>query len=210
MPSFMRGAEPVESGRMEAKSMCVFAGSSPGNDPAVAEAARTLGRELVSRGYGLVYGGAKVGLMGMVADTVLAAGGHVFGVMPDFLATKEIAHTGLPELRITSSMHERKNLMAERAHGFIALPGGFGTIEEYFEAITWAQLGLHSKPCGLLNVSGYYDSLLAFLDHAVSCQLLRKENRDMVITASDPRELLERMQAYTAPPTAKWISTERT
>jgi uncharacterized protein (TIGR00730 family) len=195
---------------MQGKSICVFAGSSPGNDPGIAEAARILGAELVSRGYGLVYGGAKVGLMGIVADTVLAAGGHVFGVMPDFLATKEIAHTDLPELKITTSMHERKNLMAERAHGFVALPGGFGTIEEYFEAITWAQLGLHSKPCGLLNVNGYYDSLLAFLDHAVSRQLLRQENRDMVIAASDPRHLLDRMQAYTAPLAAKWISTERT
>jgi uncharacterized protein (TIGR00730 family) len=195
---------------MQGKSICVFAGSSPGNDPALAEAARTLGAELVSRGYDLVYGGAKVGLMGLVADTVLAAGGHVFGVMPDFLATKEIVHTGLPELKITSSMHERKNLMAERADGFVALPGGFGTIEEYFEAITWAQLGLHAKPCGLLNINGYYDSLLAFLDHAVSRQLLRQENRDMVITASHPRDLLDKMQAYTAPQTAKWISTERT
>jgi uncharacterized protein (TIGR00730 family) len=148
--------------------------------------------------------------MGMVADTVIAAGGHVFGVMPDFLATKEIVHTGLQELKITASMHERKNAMAERAHGFIALPGGFGTIEEYFEAITWAQLGLHAKPCGLLNVNGYYDSLLAFLNHAVSRQLLRAENFDMVISASSPGALLDRMQAYTAPQTAKWISTERT
>jgi uncharacterized protein (TIGR00730 family) len=195
---------------MQGKSICVFAGSSPGNDPAFGEAAQTLGEALVSRGYGLVYGGAKIGLMGIVADTVIAAGGHVFGVMPDFLATKEIVHTGLPELKITSSMHERKNAMAERAQGFIALPGGFGTIEEYFEAITWGQLGLHAKPCGLLNVNGYYDSLLAFLDHAVARQLLRAENRDMVISASHPGELLDKMQAYTAPQTAKWISTERT
>jgi uncharacterized protein (TIGR00730 family) len=200
----------VEWPVMETRSICVFAGSSPGNDPAFADAARTLATELVSRGYGLVYGGAKVGLMGILADTALAAGGHVFGVMPDFLGTKEIVHTGLPELKITSSMQERKNAMATRAHGFIAMPGGFGTIEEFFEALTWAQLGLHAKPCGLLNVNGYYDSLLAFLDHAVSCQLLRKENRDMVIAASDPRDLLDRMQAYTAPRTTKWITTERT
>jgi uncharacterized protein (TIGR00730 family) len=195
---------------MEAQSICVFAGSSPGNDPAFAEAARTLGTELVSRGYGLVYGGAKVGLMGLVADTVIAAGGHVFGVMPDFLGTKEIIHTGLPELKVVSSMHERKNLMATRAHGFIAMPGGFGTIEEYFEALTWAQLGLHAKPCGLLNVNGYYDSLLAFLDHAVSRQLLRDENRAMIITASEPHALLDKMQNYTAPQATKWITTERT
>jgi uncharacterized protein (TIGR00730 family) len=195
---------------MQEKSICVFAGSSMGSDPAFASAARALGAELVSRGYGLVYGGAKVGLMGIVADTVLAAGGHVFGVMPDFLGTKEIVHTGLPELKITTSMHERKNAMAERAHGFVALPGGFGTIEEFFEAITWAQLGLHAKPCGLLNVNGYYDSLLAFLDHATAQRLLHEENRAMVITASDPRDLLDRMQAYTAPQRAKWMSTERT
>lgn len=195
---------------MEGKSICVFAGSSPGRDPAFAAAARALGAELVSRGYGLVYGGAKVGLMGIVADTVLSAGGHVFGVMPDFLATKEIMHTGLTELKVTTSMHERKNAMAERAHGFIALPGGFGTIEEYFEAITWAQLGLHDKPCGLLNVNGYYDSLLAFLDHAVSQQLLGTRSHQIVIAASDPRDLLDKMQAYTAPQTSKWIETQRT
>jgi uncharacterized protein (TIGR00730 family) len=195
---------------MPAPSLCVFAGSSSGNDPAFVAAARTLGETLVSRGFGLVYGGAKVGLMGIVADTVIARGGHVFGVMPDFLAGKEIVHSGLPELKITSSMHERKTAMAERASGFIALPGGFGTIEEFFEAITWAQLGLHRKPCGLLNVNGYYDSLLTFLDHAVSSQLLRAQNREMVLAASDPATLLDMMQAYDAPHVPKWISTERT
>jgi len=192
------------------KSICVFAGSSLGSEPAFAAAARELGGELVSRGYGLVYGGASVGLMGIVADTVLDAGGHVYGVMPEFLATKEIAHARLSEMKITKSMHERKDAMAARANGFIALPGGFGTFEEFFEVITWAQLGLHSKPCALLNVKGYYDSLLRFIDHAVENQLLRAENRAMVLHASDARSLLDRMQAYTAPTITKWINADRT
>jgi uncharacterized protein (TIGR00730 family) len=195
---------------MPAKSICVFAGSSPGNDPAFAVAARSLGAGLVSRGYGLVYGGASIGLMGMVADAVLAAGGRVVGVMPEFLATKEIVHTGLSELRITASMHERKQAMAELSNGFVALPGGFGTIEEFFEVLTWAQLGLHAKPCALLNVSGYYDSLLAFVDTAVKAQLLRPENRATVLVAPDPSSLLDTMEAWTAPAVTKWISTERT
>jgi len=195
---------------MPDQSICVFAGSSPGSEPAFAAAARELGGELVRRGFGLVYGGASVGLMGVVADTVLDGGGHVYGVMPDFLATKEIAHARLSELKITKSMHERKDAMATRAHGFVALPGGFGTFEEFFEVLTWAQLGLHSKPCALLNVKGYYDSLLQFLDHAVESRLLRAENRRMVLVAPTARELLDVMQAYTAPAITKWISAERT
>jgi uncharacterized protein (TIGR00730 family) len=196
--------------RMAGKSICVFAGSSSGSDPELASAARALGRALVSKQYGLVYGGASVGLMGIVADTVLAAGGRVVGVMPDFLATKEIAHAGLSELKITTSMHERKAAMATLADGFIALPGGFGTLEEFFEAITWAQLGLHAKPCALLNVNGYYDSLLSFLDTAVTKRLLKPENREMVLVASDADSVLEQMQRYTATATTKWISIERT
>jgi uncharacterized protein (TIGR00730 family) len=174
--------------------MCVFAGSSLGSEPAFAAAARELGGELVSRGYDLVYGGAQVGLMGLVANTVLERGGHVYGVLPDFLAAREIAHAGLSELKITTSMHERKDAMASRANGFIALPGGFGTFEEFFEVITWRQLGLHAKPCGLLNVNGYYDALLKFLDHAVASQLLRAENRAMVWVGATPGELLDQME----------------
>jgi len=192
------------------QSICVFAGSSPGNDPTLLESASALGRALVARGYGLVYGGASIGLMGRVADTVLAAGGQVIGVMPDFLAAHEIAHRGLTELKITTSMHERKDAMASRSDGFIALPGGFGTLEEFFEAITWAQLGLHTKPCGLLNVNGYYDSLLRFLDTAVENKLLRPEHRDMVLVAPTADALLDRMQAYAAPTLTKWIDTSRT
>jgi uncharacterized protein (TIGR00730 family) len=192
------------------RSICVFAGSSLGSEPAFAAAARELGGELVSRGFGLVYGGASVGLMGVVANAVLDGGGHVYGVMPDFLATKEIAHARLSEMKITKSMHERKEAMAARANGFVALPGGFGTFEEFFEVITWAQLGLHAKPCALLNVNGYYDALLRFIDHAVESRFLRAENRAMVLHASNAKALLDVMQAYTAPKITKWISPGRT
>jgi uncharacterized protein (TIGR00730 family) len=195
---------------MAGKSICVFAGSSGGSDPELASAARALGAALITKQYGLVYGGASVGLMGIVADTVLAAGGRVVGVMPSFLATKEIAHAGLSELKITASMHERKQAMAELADGFIALPGGFGTLEEFFEVITWTQLGLHTKPCALLNVNGYYDSLLRFLDTAVSKSLLKAESRAMVLVSADPLELLDQMQRYRAPAVPRWISIDRT
>jgi uncharacterized protein (TIGR00730 family) len=195
---------------MTQKAICVFAGSSPGNDPAFTRAAHELGVELAARGYGLVYGGAKVGLMGVLADAVLQANGRVIGVIPDFLVAKEIAHPKISDLTITSSMHERKAEMARHANGFIALPGGSGTLEEFFEVWTWAQLGLHAKPCALLNVNGYYDSLLSFLDTAVAKQLLRAEYRSGVLVASDASTLLDQMQAYTGPTTTKWISTERT
>jgi uncharacterized protein (TIGR00730 family) len=188
----------------------VFAGSSPGNDPALLTAASDLGQALVARGYGLVYGGASIGLMGRVADTVLAAGGRVIGVIPDFMMPKEIAHPALTELKITKSMHERKDTMASLAHGFIALPGGFGTLEEFFEVLTWAQLNLHEKPCGLLNVNGYYDSLLRFLDTAVERRLLSARTRDLMLVAGDVETLLDRMQTYTAPANSKWIDTSRT
>jgi uncharacterized protein (TIGR00730 family) len=192
------------------RSICVFCGSSPGNDPAFQAAAVELGRALVARGYGLVYGGASIGLMGLVADTVLEAGGRAIGVMPDFMVAKEIAHRGLSELKITTSMHERKDVMASLSHGFVALPGGFGTLEEFFEVVTWAQLGLHAKPCGLLNVNGYYDSLLRFFDTAVERRLLGTMTRDLALVATDAGTLLDRMQAYTAPATSKWIDTSRT
>ncbi len=192
------------------RAICVFAGSSPGIDPAFLQAASDLGAALVARGYGLVYGGASVGLMGRIADTVLAAGGQVVGVIPDFLAGKEVAHASLTELKITSSMHERKDTMASLADGFVALPGGFGTLEEFCEVITWAQLRLHAKPCGLLNVNGYYDSLLRFLDTAVESRLLRPENRELVLVAPDAKRLLDRMESFSAPGSAKWVDTTRT
>jgi uncharacterized protein (TIGR00730 family) len=188
----------------------VFAGSSLGSEPGFAHAAVDLARELVGRGYGLVYGGAKVGLMGTVADAVLEAGGSVTGVIPEFLAGKEIAHPGLTDLKIVSSMHQRKDTMATLADGFIALPGGFGTIEEFFEVLTWAQLGLHDKPCGLLDVGGYYGDLLRFLDRAVSHHLLKPSNRSMVLVDEDPGVLLDRFQTYAAPAVTKWIRADET
>jgi uncharacterized protein (TIGR00730 family) len=179
-------------------SICVFAGSSLGAAPQFAEVAGDLGREIVRRGYGLVYGGGNVGLMGVLADAVLAAGGHVTGVIPEFLVDRELAHAGLSELRVVRSMHERKDAMAQLSDGFIALPGGFGTLEELFEVLTWGQLGLHDKPCGLLNVCGYYDGLLAFLDAMVAAQLAKDAQREMVLVAGEPRALLDRFDAYRA------------
>lgn len=191
-------------------SICVFAGSSVGVPPDFAEVARDLGREIARRGYRLVYGGAHVGLMGVVADAALASGGNVTGIIPEFLAEKELAHRGLSSLRVVSSMHERKERMAELSDGFVALPGGFGTIEEFFEILTWAQLGLHEKPCGLLNVRGYYRGVLEFLDDAVRAQLLKAPHRSMVIVASDARDLLDRFESYQPAVATKWIRTDLT
>jgi len=187
------------------RTVAVYCGSSPGRDPAYAEAARGLGRALVARGLGLVYGGASVGIMGVVADTVLALGGSVTGVIPEALARKEVAHGGLTELLVVSSMHERKTRMADLADGFVALPGGVGTLEEIFEAWTWAQLGLHGKPCGFLNVAGYYDGLIAFLDHAVAERFVKEPHRAMLVVSGDPGKLLDRFAGYRAPSVAKWI-----
>lgn len=192
------------------KSICVFAGSSLGVEPLFARIASDLGRELVTRGYGLVYGGACVGLMGVVADTVLECGGHVTGVIPEFLVDKEIAHRRLSDLKLVSSMHERKDMMAHMSDGFVALPGGFGTVEEFFEVLTWAQLGLHAKPCGLLNVGDYYGGVLRFLDDAVRLELLKPANRSMVLVEHEPRPLLDRFESYTAPVASKWIRAEVT
>ena len=187
------------------KSVCVYCGSNAGRDPAYAEAARSLGRALVARDLGLVYGGAGVGIMGIVADTVLELGGRATGVMPEALVRKEVAHSRLTELRVTSSMHERKMLMAELSDGFVALPGGVGTLEEIFEAWTWAQLGLHTKPCGFLNAAGYFDGLISFLDHAVSEQFVKAPHREMLVVSDDPGDLLDRFAAYRAPAVPKWI-----
>jgi uncharacterized protein (TIGR00730 family) len=188
------------------KRLCVFCGSSHGARESYAEAARALGQEMVQRGIGLVYGGGNVGLMGVIADAVLEAGGEAIGIIPAHLVAKEIQHKQLTDLRVVSTMHERKALMADLAEGFIALPGGFGTYDEFCEALTWAQLGLHSKPCAMLNVAGYYDALLAMFDHATAEGFVRADYRAMVIVATEPAELLDRMEKYHAPVVEKWIT----
>ena len=173
--------------------VCVFTGSSPGVRPEYREAARALGHLLGERGVGLVYGGARVGLMGAVADAVLEAGGSAIGVIPEALVAREIAHTGLTQLHVVGSMHERKAKMAELSDAFVALPGGWGTLEEFFEVLTWALLGFHSKPCALLNVSGYFDGLLAFVEHAAAEGFVRQNPRELVLVADEPGALLERL-----------------
>jgi uncharacterized protein (TIGR00730 family) len=174
--------------------ICVFTGSRQGLRTEYIEAAKRLGRLLVERGYGLVYGGGNVGLMNVIANTVLQLGGHVTGIIPNSLVSKEVAHQGLSDLRVVNSMHERKALMAELSNGFIAMPGGIGTMEEFFEVLSWAQLGLHDKPCGLLNVSGYYDRLIQFLDHAVSEEFIKPKHRALMIVEDDPRKFLDRFE----------------
>src|ERR1044072_756414 len=173
--------------------VCIFCGSSTGVRPEYREAAETLAAHLAKRRVDIVFGGGCVGLMGVVADTALAHGGHVIGVIPSALVAREIAHRGLPDLRIVSSMHERKALMASLSDAFIALPGGFGTFEEFCEVVTWTQLGIHRKPCGLLNVAGYYDPLVALIDRAVEDGFVRPENRGIVVTEFDPEALIDRL-----------------
>ena len=185
--------------------VCVFCGSSPGADPAFAAAARELGGLLAARGLELLYGAGNVGLMGILADAALAAGGRVTGVIPRFLVDKELVHLGLGQLEIVDSMHQRKARLAELADAFIALPGGMGTLEEVCEVTTWAQLALHAKPIGLLDVSGYYRNLLAFLDRAVAERLLRPEHRALLLVESDPARLLDRFAAAAPPAAEKWI-----
>ncbi len=187
--------------------ICVFTGSKVGAGGEYAAATREMGALLAARGHAVVYGGAQVGLMGVLADAVLAGGGQIIGVIPGFLTATEIAHPGLTELRVVDSMHERKMLMAELSDGVVALPGAFGTLDELFEALTWAQLGLQRKPCGLLNVAGYFDALLAFLDHVVERQFLAPEHRAMLLAESDGAALLDRMQAYAPPVVEKWSAT---
>jgi uncharacterized protein (TIGR00730 family) len=187
------------------RRICVFCGSSPGRSPAYAQAAVELGQTLVARGLGLVYGGASVGLMGKLADTVLQAGGEVIGVIPDTLIRYEVAHRGLPDLRVVRSMAERKTLMAELSDGFISLPGGTGTLDEMTEMLTWSQLGEHDKPSGLLDVDGFYSNLIAFLDHAVEERFLRPEHRAMLIVETSANALLDRFESYAAPKLEKWI-----
>ncbi len=187
------------------KSVCVFCGSSSGWNSDYAMAAQLTGRRIAERGLTLVYGGAKVGLMGAVADAALNAGGEVIGVLPEALQHKELAHNGLTRLEVVSSMHERKARMAELSDGFIALPGGAGTLEEIFEIWTWGQLGFHNKPAGFLNVAGYYDKLAAFLDHTVSEAFVKPVHRDMLIFDDNPETLLDTMAAYAPPKAEKWL-----
>ena len=175
--------------------------------PVYLDAARALGVALAQRGVRLVYGGARVGVMGALADAVLGAGGAVTGVIPKALAVKEVAHDGLPELIVTESMHARKTIMAERSDACIALPGGIGTLEELFEAWTWTQLGFHRKPCGLLNVAGYFDALIQFLDHSVAEEYLKPVHRDMLQVEADPLLLLDRLEAFEPPTVPKWLDS---
>ena len=196
------------------KSLCVFCGANAGHDPRYRAAAEELGRTLAARGIELVYGGGNVGLMGAVADACLAAGGRVVGVIPQALVGKEVAgrhvdHRGLSRLEVVDSMHTRKARMAELADAFIALPGGFGTFEEFCEILTWGQLGFHSKAMGLLNINGFYDPLLAMFDHAVREGFLREQNRAMALADSDLERLLAALADYRAEPVGKWLQDER-
>jgi uncharacterized protein (TIGR00730 family) len=189
------------------KRVCVFCGSSDGARSSYREAAAMLGRMLAARRIGVVYGGGNIGLMGALADAALGAGGDVIGVIPEHLVNKELAHRGV-DLRIVHSMHERKALMADLADAFIALPGGYGTLEELCEMLTWSQLGLHVKPCGLLNVDGYYDSLLGLFDHAVAEGFVRPPSRDIVLVDDHAARLLDRLAAWQAPQVERWIDRD--
>jgi uncharacterized protein (TIGR00730 family) len=190
------------------RRVCVYAGSNPGSHPAYAEAAQALAATMAERSIGLVYGGGKVGLMGVLADTMLEHGGEAIGVMPRALIDREIGHPGLTELRVVDSMHERKALMAELSDAFVAVPGGIGTLEELIEVYTWSQLGIHSKACGVLNVRGYYDHLAALLDHAVAEGFLRPQHRAVLSVAGEPAELLDRLAAFEPPAIGKWLELE--
>ena len=190
--------------------ICIFTGSSRGIRAEYTDAARGLACQLVERGYGLVYGGGNVGLMAVIADAVLGQGGHVTGVIPDALVSQEVAHRGLSELRVVQSMHERKAVMADLSDGFIAMPGGIGTMEEFFEVLSWAQLGLHDKPCGLLNIGGYYDHLLRFMNHAVEQEFLKPRHRALLIVAEEPGKLLDRFEPIITANGAKRFERSRT
>jgi uncharacterized protein (TIGR00730 family) len=208
-----RGTSPVKRGLARAcvpwhgvrMRICVFCGSSFGRDPSYGDVARRLGREIAGRGFGLVYGGASVGLMGAVADGALAAGGEVIGVLPEALADLEIAHEDLSELRIVASMHERKKQMADLSDMFIAMPGGIGTLEETFEVWTWSQLSIHAKPVGLLNVNAYYDELISFLNHVVTEDFMKPLHRDILIAENDPATLIDRLATVDVPTERKWV-----
>lgn len=192
------------------RRVCVFCGSSLGVKDAYAEAAQAMGTLLARRGIGLVYGGGNVGLMGVIADAALAAGGEVIGVIPQALAHRELAHAGVTTLHVVDSMHTRKATMAELADAFIALPGGVGTFEEFFEAVTWTQLGLQRKPCGLLNVNAYYSPLAAFIDSAVTEGFIKPVHRAAIVVDSDPARLLDTLATIELPDVPKWISRDET
>jgi uncharacterized protein (TIGR00730 family) len=187
------------------RRVCVFCGSSAGGDSAYSDAVADLARTIVGRGLGLVYGAGRVGLMGALADAALEAGGEVIGVIPRALVDREVAHRGLTELHVVGSMHERKAMMADLSDAFVTAPGGLGTLEELFEVLTWSQLGLHDKPCGLLDVRGYYDPMGDFLDHTVSEGFLRPDSRAMLLVGSEPGELLDRLAAWSPPDRRHWI-----
>lgn len=192
------------------KRICVFCGSSMGIRPAYEQVARQLGESIARRGMGLVYGGAHIGLMGAVADAALEAGGEVIGVIPESLVRKEIAHRGLGDLRIVGSMHERKALMAELSDAFVALPGGVGTFEEFFEVVTWALLGIHRNPCALLNIEGYYDSLLSLVENAISEQFLHPRHRGLILSETDPERLLDRLETFVPTVVPKFMDKDQT
>ena len=193
---------------MKIKKICVYCGSSSGKNPAYSQAAVNLALALCERNIGLVYGGGAIGVMGTVADAVLAAGGEAVGVIPKALAIKEVAHNSLSELHVVASMHERKAMMADLADGFIALPGGWGTLEEIFEILTWAQLGFHDKPCGLLNIEGYYDGLIGFLENSFEQQFVNELYRPMLMKAREPLTLLDQFATYRAPKVRKWMGED--
>jgi uncharacterized protein (TIGR00730 family) len=187
------------------RSICVFCGSNSGAGEAYAGAARSLARAIATRGLKLIYGGGSIGLMGVLGEAALVAGCHVIGVTPRRLLERELVHQGLTELRVVETMHERKALMAELSDGFVALPGGLGTLDELFEMLTWTQLGIHRKPCALLDVDGYFEKLAEFLDHAVEQRFVKTEHRSMLLADDDPESLLERMSSTRLPEVSKWI-----
>jgi uncharacterized protein (TIGR00730 family) len=191
------------------RSVCVYCGSAKGNNPVYADAAKALGRALVKHNLSLVYGGGHVGLMGIVADAVLDAGGEVTGVIPKALMDTEVGHERLTRLLVVKDMHERKALMAEHADGFIAMPGGIGTLEELFETLTWAQLGFHEKPIGLLNVASFYDPLIEFLRHQTSQGFLRAEHKDLLLVETEPDPLIAELKNFTMPEGVSWLSRQR-
>lgn len=190
------------------KSLCIFCGSNKGNNGSYKQAAEDLAKLLVKEDIALVYGGASIGLMGILADEVLKRNGKVYGVMPKSICRKEIGHAGLTELFIVNSMHERKQKMYDLSDGFIAMPGGIGTVEEFFEILTWSQLGLHKKPCAILNTAGYFDHLLKFLDHMITEKFLKEKNRNLYFTETNPELLIQKMKNYLPSPEEKWLQEE--
>ena len=197
---------PIPEHEQVIKRLCVYCGSRMGNDVAFWEAADLLGKLIVQRGWGLVYGCGSIGLMGVVADSVLAEGGHVIGVIPELLAKKEVVHDGVSDLRVVRSMHERKALMAELSDAFVALPGGFGTLEEFFEIITWTQLGIHRKNTGLLNLKGFFDPILTMIERAIEQEFVKETHRDLFIADEDPERLLDRLESHELPDVMKWLT----